>query len=263
MGAVTAISLGLTAAATAGSFAQASKQKGLQQKAEREADIAMTAAKKKLDVNFYKDLAINKEAYELERRALIASGAQAINAGVESERGAASVAGRVQMDQNTGQQNIRTSMKDDLNAIDKMVATEESRLNKAKANLDLAEAGGAQVAAAEAASASNNALIQGVGGLNALGGQIGKLPALYKENKLEAAKLANAEKGVPMETLSPQPIASGFAAPGLGVPLLPSLKIGSFDVGVAQSLYDAGDMAGFQKYISQFPEMMDLFNAPK
>ena len=51
MGAITAttiISLGLAAAKAGASFAQASKQKKMQQKAEREADKFMSDARKKI-----------------------------------------------------------------------------------------------------------------------------------------------------------------------------------------------------------------------
>ena len=103
----TIVSLAATAATTAGSFIQASKQKKLQKEAEAEADRALADARKKLDVNFYEGLSIQKEPYELAREALLSSGAQAIQAGVEgSERGAAATAGRVQMAQQQGQREI-------------------------------------------------------------------------------------------------------------------------------------------------------------
>ena len=73
--ALTIASLAATAATTTGSFIQASKQKKLQQKAEREADKALADARKKLDVNFYEGLSIQKEPYELAREALLSSGA--------------------------------------------------------------------------------------------------------------------------------------------------------------------------------------------
>ena len=96
MAATTAAVIGITAtvAGTGMSFAQANKQKKLQKKAEADAMKAMQDARKKLDVNYYDELAVQKEPYELEREALLSAGAQAIQAGVESERGAAATAGR-------------------------------------------------------------------------------------------------------------------------------------------------------------------------
>jgi len=113
MAAFTAIAAGVgmaaTAATTTGSFIQAGKQRRLQQQAEADAAKAMADARKKLDVNYYESLAIQKEPYELEREALIAAGAQAIEAGRESERGAAAVAGRVQMAQQPRKADFETS----------------------------------------------------------------------------------------------------------------------------------------------------------
>jgi hypothetical protein len=107
MAAFTTIAAGIGLAVTAGtttmSFVQAGNQKKAQRQAERDADQAMQEARKKLEVNYYDTLSIQKEPYELEREALLSQGAQAIQAGVESERGAAATAGRVQMAMNEGQ----------------------------------------------------------------------------------------------------------------------------------------------------------------
>ena len=78
-------------ATTAGmSFAQAKKQRDLQEDAKRDAENAMAAARKALEVNYYDQLAIQKEPYELQREALLAQGAMSVQAGVEgASRGAA------------------------------------------------------------------------------------------------------------------------------------------------------------------------------
>jgi hypothetical protein len=133
----TIVSLAATAATTAGSFIQASKQKKLQKEAEAEADRALADARKKLDVNFYEGLSIQKEPYELAREALLSSGAQAIQAGVEgSERGAAATAGRVQMAQQQGQREIASAMGQDMFGLQKLALQEESRLRDIGAGLD-------------------------------------------------------------------------------------------------------------------------------
>ena len=116
------IGLAATAATTTASFIQAGKQKEAMRNAERDADEAMQAARKKLEVNFYDKLSIQKEPYELEREALLSQGAQAIQAGVESERGAAATAGRIQMAQNEGQAGIRTAMGQELANLEKLSA---------------------------------------------------------------------------------------------------------------------------------------------
>jgi len=96
----TIAAIGSAALSTGMSFAQASKQRKLQQEAEAEAQKAFDEAKKTLDVNYLESLGIAKEPYELERESLLQAGAQALQAGVEGEtRGAAATAGRVLMAQ--------------------------------------------------------------------------------------------------------------------------------------------------------------------
>lgn len=182
----TAIAIGglaVSAATTGASFAQASKQRKMQRQAEAEADKALQEAKQKLDVNFYEQLGINKEAYELEREALLSSGAQAIEAGVESERGTAATAGRVQMAQQQGQAGVRTAMSQELQNLDKLVAGEESRLRDSKVGLDLAEAQGAQLAARDAAEAAAASTAQGMAGLQSLGQQAIQMAPLYEKSE--------------------------------------------------------------------------------
>ena len=104
------IGLATTAATTGMSFANAGKQRRLMREAETAADKAMQEARKKLEVNVYDKLAIQKEPYELQREAMLSQGAQALQAGVESERGAAATAGRVQMAAQEGQGAIRLSL---------------------------------------------------------------------------------------------------------------------------------------------------------
>ena len=61
------VSLATTAGSTIGSFIQAGKQKSLQRKAEQAAKDAMKVARKKLEVNFYDEMAVDMTPYELER----------------------------------------------------------------------------------------------------------------------------------------------------------------------------------------------------
>lgn len=156
----TVAGLAATAATTTGSFIQASKQKKLQKEAEAEADRALAEARKKLEVNFYEGLSIQKEPYELAREALLSSGAQAIQAGVEgSERGAAATAGRVQMAQQQGQRKIASAMGQDMFGLQKLALQEESRLRDMGVDLDIREVEGQQ-AQAQAAEAARQAQMQ-------------------------------------------------------------------------------------------------------
>ena len=131
-------------------FAGAAKARRRQADAEYDAKKALAKARRKLDVNFYENLAINKEAYQLEREALLSAGAQATAAGAESERGAAAIAGRVLAAQNQAQQQQRVAMSKEQKKLDLLVQTEESRLRDIGVQLDLEEVAGAQVAAGRA-----------------------------------------------------------------------------------------------------------------
>ena len=177
------IGLAATAGTTAMSFAQAGKQRKLMKEAERAADTAMQEARKKLEVNVFDQLAIQKEPYELQREAMLSQGAQAIQAGVESERGAEATAGRIQMAANEAQAGIRTAMGQDLQQLEMISAQEEGRLRDIGVQLDLEEVAGAQLAAANAQELAANATAQGMQGLTSLGSQLAEQAPLFERNR--------------------------------------------------------------------------------
>ena len=157
MGVATAVAIGglaISAATTANSFIQASEQKSKQRRAEADAAKAMAEARKKLEINYATERAIKKEPYELQREAMLSAGAQAIQAGVESDRGAATTAGKVYMAQNEAQGGIRTAMGTELTDIEKEIIDEQSRLRDLNVQLDLGEVEGAQLAARDAQEAA-------------------------------------------------------------------------------------------------------------
>ena len=167
----TALTIASVAASAAGagmSFAQSAKQAELQRKAERQAQDAMEAAKKKLEVNYYDKLSINKTPYQLEQEAMLAAGAQAMEGAREGGRGAAETAGRIQMAQNQGQAQIAESMNKDLQSLEQLSATEDARLASANANINLNEATGAQQAASYYDQASDKALQEGFAGVTSV-----------------------------------------------------------------------------------------------
>lgn len=186
----TGIGLAATAASTGMSFAQASKQNKLQKEAEAKAAEAMAEARKKLEVNFAENLSIQKEPYELEREALLSQGALALQAGIESDRGAETTAGRLQMAQNAAQAGIRSAMGQDLMSIQQKIIDEDSRLRDKALGLDLGEVEGAQLAARDAQEASAAATMQGFQGLTSLGQQVSNLVPLYQKT----AEARNMEK---------------------------------------------------------------------
>jgi hypothetical protein len=147
----------------------------------------MDAARKKLEVNYFDQLSINKEPYELQREALLSSGSQAIQAAVEGDRGAAAAAGRVQMAQNEAQSGIRTEMNKELSALAQQSAMEDSRLRDIGIQLNLQETQGAQQAMADAEQARAAAITQGVQGLGAMAQQAANFFPLYMQSSSSKA----------------------------------------------------------------------------
>lgn len=191
-----------SAASAAGSFIQAGEQNKLERQASLDAAKAMAEAKRRLDINYADRLAIQKEPYELEKEALISAGAQSIQAGVESERGAAATAGRVALAQNEAQGGQRAAMSKDLATLEEKSADEASRLADVGVQLNLGEVEGAQQAAADAARARASAVSQGMAGIQSLGQQVIEMAPLYAKSasakqfdKLETNYNAAAAKG--------------------------------------------------------------------
>ncbi len=179
----TGVSLALAAGTTTASFIQASDQKKKQKQAEADAAKAMETARKKADVNFYEELAINKEAYTAQREAMLSAGAQAIEAGKESQRGLAAAVGRTQKAQEVGQAKIRQAEIADLNKLEQLVAKEESRLRDVGIQLDLEEAAGAQMAAAQFGEQAKQSTMQGVKGIGQTVQAGLKMVPLYQQNQ--------------------------------------------------------------------------------
>lgn len=186
MGLETAIaiaSLTMSAGTTTASFIQASDQRKKQKQAEADAEKAMAEARKKTDVNFYEELAVNKEAYEAQRQAMLSAGAQAIEAGKESQRGLSAAVARTQKAQEAGQAKIRQAEIADVNKLEQLVAKEESRLRDVGIQLDLEEVAGAQSAAAQFAEQAQASTMQGVAGIGETVQAGLQMVPLYQQNK--------------------------------------------------------------------------------
>ena len=186
MAALTSIAAGIGIASSLGgaamSFSQANKQKKLQKEAEAEADKMMASARARLDVNYMDALSVQKEPYELQREAMVAQGAQTVDAAQESERGTAAAAGRVQMAQNEAQGGIRTAMGKELTEIERLKVAEESRLRDLQTQLDLGEVEGAQMAARNAQEMAAQATTQGWEGVTSAATQVANLVPLYAKS---------------------------------------------------------------------------------
>ena len=172
------------------SFGQAAKQNRMQEDAERDAEKAMAAARAKLEENFYEGLDINLKSFEQERDALAGVGQQVLQAGQEAGRGAAATAGRVMLGMQQGEQDITNRQIDSLEKLERTVAGEESRLATMKANLELGEVQGAQIAASDAAKNQASAISGGIQGLGAAGLGLMESSELYgSKGKRESEKL--------------------------------------------------------------------------
>lgn len=227
-GTIAAIGLGTTLASSGVSFYQANEDKKKQREADAAAQKSMDEARAKLDVNYYENLAIQKEPYNLQRQALLASGQQAIQAGVESERGAAAVAGRVQMAQNDAQLGIATSMGQDLTNLNKLVVTEDTALNQQKVGLDLQEAQGAQLASQNYQNMAAAANTAGVQGLVSAGGQVVNMSSLYGNSLGPGEKEFNDMKKA--GTLDPKYAGKSYKDIALQLATNPDAQSGKWDI---------------------------------
>ena len=158
------VGLAATGVSTAMSFSQASQQRKASERATREADQKMAEARARLEVNYAKSMAIQKEPYELQREAELTGTAQLIEAGQESERGSQTTAGKVLALQQQGQGAIRSAMGEELSDIQGMIIEEESRNRDVNVQLDLGEVAGKQREAAEAKARAEKAKAEGFQG---------------------------------------------------------------------------------------------------
>lgn len=189
MSAITATVVGIaaTASGTYMSFRQAGQQGKAAARARQEADKAIAEARKRAEENVYKSLSLTKDPYERAREAALVTGAQAIEAGRESERGAAATAGRVQMAQNQLQGQIADVQSQEIQDLNKLVASEDARLKDYLAKISLAEAEGAQQAEADALKLKAQATAQGFQQVGSLAKQVGEaLPLFYKSKGAKA-----------------------------------------------------------------------------
>jgi len=188
-------SAAIQAGTSAAGFAQAGKARKEMKKAEAEADKAMAAARKKLEVNYLAGLSIAKEPYELARENLLQRSAALTQAGVEgSTRGAAATAGQVLMAGQAQAAQQRASMSQEMNRLQELAAREESRLQGARVDLDIGEAKGAQQAAADfqaAADAAKAGAIKSAAGALTTGVQI------FSENPFDVTKAAGTSGAAP------------------------------------------------------------------
>lgn len=202
--------LAITVGTTTASFIQAGKQKKLAEDAATKADDSMKDARAALDVNYFEDLAINKEAYELERDATLQAQAGALQALQESgQRGVAGGVGRLALAGQQQQAATRTAMAKELGDLEKLTAQEDSRLRDLGVQLDLEEVAGAQQAAAQAQEMRTAKISEGIQGIGSAAQQGLSMVPLYQQNqtaqRAAIGKMAETESGLNTLTNSLDP----------------------------------------------------------
>jgi hypothetical protein len=222
-GAATAASVG----GAAMSFSQAGQAKSKAADAAQAANKAIAEAKSKLDLNFYDAIGIQKEPYELQREALLAQGAEAVRAGQESERGVAATAGRIQMAQNEAQAGVRSAMGQELTALEKLSAAEDSRLRDVGAQINLEEAAGAQLARANFENLAGQSQTQGMKGLVQGAQSLVSMVPLYMKQK-------GIDPNTGLKIVPPPPTPQGTSAPVATAPVAQATTpTGTITTGVA------------------------------
>jgi len=188
-------SAAIQAGTSAAGFAQAGKARKEMKKAEAEADKAMAAARKKLEVNYLAGLSIAKEPYELARENLLQRSAALTQAGVEGEtRGAAATAGQVLMAGQAQAAQQRASMSQEMNRLQELAAREESRLQQQRVGLDIGEAKGAQQAAADFQAAADAAK---AGAIKSAAGALTTGVQAFSENPFDVSAAAGTSGAAP------------------------------------------------------------------
>ena len=171
MGLETAAIIALSSAAvgvagSAASFAQAGKQARLAREAKAAAQKYVEEAKRQASVNYMDELALAKEPYEIQQRALQQQGADIMQQAAEGEtRGVGAAASRIMAAQIQAQEQQRAQMAADIQTLEMTKKQEDSRIAGTLAGISLEEASGAQMAARDAERArvaANQAGIQGL-----------------------------------------------------------------------------------------------------
>jgi len=286
MAATTALVLGITSAAvtlggSAMSFSQMAKQNDLAAKAGEDAAKAMDEAKKQLSINPFAAISLPTQAYDMQTNTILAEGAQATQAGVESERGVAATAGRIAAQTNVAESQIAAKESQDLYALQTQTAQAERDINKGLASVNMAEAEGAQKAEAQAANAANMYQTQGVQGIANAIGQGAQLLPLYTstassrqygnfgdqyskmvKNNQVPASLMDAS-GKPLSTEAAFAKVSNMSSTDLGKFTTPNQPINPYAMqGYATKTFTPEQIKGFTSQLSTFGQPTNNTSLP-
>ena len=186
--ALSAVSVAIAIGTSAAAGASANKSKKAAREAEKVAKKKVEEAKKELQRMPMQELALDLQGFQAEQEASQVTAAGVLQAGQEGDRrGLAAVAGRTQMADIEQQRKARIDKAADLQTLEQLKAKERQEASDKLYNLNLAEAEGAQIAAAqyeEQAADQTQAAI--TGGLQAVQGAA-NLAGSIAAPKMEAA----------------------------------------------------------------------------
>lgn len=177
-----------------GSFAQANQQKKLADKARDAAAQAVREARAELETNYMSSVTLPTKAYEAQREAIGQQAADLMMAGVEGDpRGAGAIASQIMAARTKAEQDLMAQIQKDEIERQKLIAGEESRLAGERSSISLQEAGGAALAARDAAIARARAQENAFGSIGDFGqaaasiyGGEGYTPGGKKDNSPDA-----------------------------------------------------------------------------
>jgi hypothetical protein len=219
-GAVAAIAVQGVSALISG--AQAMNMRKKQKQADEEAARLMQDIYSELEKNQYAAVGLPMKAYDIERENLAAAGAQAIEAGRESERTAAAAAGLTMAQYRKALRDIQSEQGDKMLELELLKAQEDARKGDIKMQFKAQEAEGAAAAAADYEQRKMAAIGGAIqGGIGAAGSAISTIPLF---------KATQGVKGVSNLTdMYGQAVDSGTLSPDLydasGNPLSPAQAI--------------------------------------
>ncbi len=200
-GMTTAVIAGVTAL-TSMTMGIVDSSKAAQEKkaAERAAKKSIEEAKKETEIMPKQALSLNLDLYKAQQEASNVAAATGIEAAQQGEaRGLAAAVGRTHMANVNQQRDIRLDKGQKLDALEMIKAEERAAASDARANLHLAEAEGAQAAAADAVARQQAATTQAVtGGVNAVAGAASAYSAVqgpYDPTSAGMAAKSALEKG--------------------------------------------------------------------
>lgn len=155
------------------SFVDAKKQRDNQVAAQLEADKAMEEAGRILEEQYMSGVSIPMEAYDLEREGIAQAGAQAIQAVSEGEaRGASAGVGRVVALQQEALAKQRAGLAERQFQLEKAQASELSKLQQGRLDIQLGKATGYQQMLADQRAAQSASTLAGVQGLSSAASDI-------------------------------------------------------------------------------------------